>query len=296
MEKIFEKLLELGNDVKLDEKMEYHTSFRIGGPVKYFIIPNTLESFVSTYNFLKKIMEIKVVGKCTNILPSDEKMNIAILSTERIDRIEFKNDIVLCESGVPLKKLCLESMENSLSGFEKAYGIPGSVGGAVYMNAGAYGWVTAENIIYVEAFDGEKIIKLFPSEMEFSYRNSIFRKKKELVILRVAFKVINGDKEKIKIKMNEILKRRYTKQPLEFPSAGSVFKRPREDFYVGTAIENLGLKGYAIGDAQVSEKHAGFIINRGNAKAEEVKKLIEYIKNKIKNVYNVNLETEIEIW
>ncbi|MBO8160274.1 MAG: UDP-N-acetylmuramate dehydrogenase [Thermosipho sp. (in: Bacteria)] len=296
MEKIFEKLLELGNDVFLNDKMKYHTSFKIGGPVKYFVIPNSVETFIKTYELLSNIMEVKVVGKCTNILPKDERMDFAVISTERLDKIDFQDKKVVVESGTALKKLCIEMMEKGLSGLERAYGIPGSVGGAVYMNAGAYGWETAENVLYVEAFDGKKILKLELDEIDFSYRSSIFKKQNQLIILRVALKISTGEKSKIKDKMLEIIKKRYSKQPLEFPSAGSVFKRPKPDFYVGSTIEKLGLKGFSIGDAQISEKHAGFIINRGNASAVDVKKLIEFIKRKVKEKYNVELETEIEIW
>lgn len=296
MEKIFEKLLMLGNDVFVNEKMEHHTSFRIGGPVSFFVVPNSLESFIDTYNFIKNIMPVKIVGKCTNILPKDEKMEICVISTERLNNIEIKDNRVICGSGVSLKKLCIEAMEKGFSGFEKAYGIPGSVGGAVFMNAGAYGWETAESLDYVIAFDGEKLIKLNIDDLDFSYRNSIFKKEKNLIILKAAFHYSISEKEKVRKEMLEIIKRRIQKQPLEYPSAGSVFKRPKPDFYVGTAIEKLGFKGFTIGGAQVSKKHAGFIINLGNAKSRDVKEIIKVIKNKIKQEFNVNLETEIEIW
>jgi len=296
LEEIFEKLLMLGNDVFVNEKMEHHTSFRIGGPVGFYVIPNSIQSFIETYKFLSEKMPLKVVGKCTNILPRDEKMDISVISTEKLNNIEYQNNRIICESGVSLKKLCIEAMEKGFSGFEKAYGIPGSVGGAVYMNAGAYGWETAENLDYVIAFDGEKIIKLKVNNLDFSYRSSIFKKEKKLIILKAAFRYSLSEKEKIKREMLEIIQKRIQKQPLEFPSAGSVFKRPKPDFYVGTAIEKLGFKGFTIGGAQISEKHAGFIINLGNAKSKDVKEIIKVIKNKIRQEFNVNLETEIEIW
>ncbi|MDK2885857.1 MAG: UDP-N-acetylmuramate dehydrogenase [Thermosipho sp. (in: thermotogales)] len=296
LEKIFEKLLEIGNDVYLNEKMEYHTSFRIGGPVSLFVVPNSINAFIETYKFLSGKIQVKVVGKCTNILPKDEKMEIAVISTERLNNIDFQEDRIICESGVLLKKLCIEAMDKSLSGFEKAYGIPGSVGGAIYMNAGAYGWETAENLEYVVAFDGNKLIKLGVNELDLSYRSSIFKKREDLIILKASFRALKGEKEKIRDEMLDIIKKRYQKQPLEFPSAGSVFKRPKPDFYVGTAIEKLGFKGFTIGGAQVSKKHAGFIINLGDAKSKDVKEIIEIIKNKVKKEFNVDLETEIEIW
>jgi len=213
-----------------------------------------------------------------------------------MDDIFVDNEKIQVGAGLSFKKLCLVALENELSGFENAFGLPGSVGGAVYMNAGCYGWETAENIVEVVAFDGKDIIKLGKNEIGFGYRTSIFKSEKNLIILQATFKLKKGNKNEIYNLMLETMKKRYEKQPLEFPSAGSVFKRPRPDFYVGTAIESLGLKGFSIGGAQISEKHAGFIINKGGAKAEDVLKLIEYVKDKVREKYNVELETEIEIW
>lgn len=193
-----------------------------------------------------------------------------------------KNSVCL-----PWKMVCLDL---------KAYGLPGSVGGAIYMNAGCYGWETSERVVEIDVYDGKNIFTISNLEAEFEYRTSLFKKNKDLIILGAKFKLCPDNIEHIKSLMTETIRKRYEKQPLEYPSAGSVFKRPRPDFYVGTAIESLGLKGYSVGDAQVSEKHAGFIINKGNAKANDVFELMDFVKAKIKQAYQVDLETEIEIW
>ncbi|ANQ54382.1 UDP-N-acetylenolpyruvoylglucosamine reductase [Thermosipho sp. 1063] len=294
LKKIINILLELGNDVHTNEKLKCHVSFRIGGPVRLFVVPYSLESFVKTIKLFEG--NVRILGNGTNVLPKDDFMDYNILSTEKLTEIVFEKDLLVCESGLNLKRLCLYALQHGFSGFEKSYGIPGSVGGAVYMNAGAFGWETANLVEFVDVYDGNKIRRLSKSELDFSYRNSIFKKNKGLFILRVGFKIFEGDKQKIFLEMNDIIKKRVEKQPLEFPSAGSVFKRPKENFYVGSAIEKIGLKGFKIGGAMISEKHAGFIINYNNATSKDVKDIINHVKNKIYEAYKVNLETEIEIW
>ncbi|MCX7654254.1 MAG: UDP-N-acetylmuramate dehydrogenase [Fervidobacterium sp.] len=294
---VLEKLWEYGCDTLLKEELSAHVSFKIGGTVPIFVIPNNVDGLLNAINLIREEgMEFRILGKGTNILPLDGSLPFLVLSTERIDELIVEHDKIHVGAGASFKKLCLVALENELSGLEHAYGLPGSVGGAVYMNAGCYGWETADNILEVTAFDGRKVIKLTKNEINFSYRNSIFKIEKNMVILGATFKFSKGQKEKIKNLMLDTIKKRYEKQPLEYPSAGSVFKRPKPDFYVGTAIESLGLKGFSIGGAQISEKHAGFIINKGNAKAEDVISLIKYIRLKIKERYNIDLETEIEIW
>ncbi len=295
--KILETLWDYGCDLFLNEELADHVNFKLGGKVPLFAIPNSTNGFIETINLLNKEgIEFRVIGRGTNILPVDEPLPYVVVSTERIDDVFVDNEKIQVGAGLSFKKLCLVALENELSGFENAFGLPGSVGGAVYMNAGCYGWETAENIVEVVAFDGKDIIKLGKNEIGFGYRTSIFKSEKNLIILQATFKLKKGNKNEIYNLMLETMKKRYEKQPLEFPSAGSVFKRPRPDFYVGTAIESLGLKGFSIGGAQISEKHAGFIINKGGAKAEDVLKLIEYVKDKVREKYNVELETEIEIW
>lgn len=294
---ILEKLWEYGCDTLLNEELSAHVSFKIGGNVPLFVIPNSLDGLINTINLLKnEQVPFRILGKGTNILPSDGCLPFVTISTERIDDYTTYADRISIGAGASFKKLCLIALEHELSGLERAYGLPGSVGGAVYMNAGCYGWETAENILEVIAFDGQKIVKLTKDELNFSYRSSIFKTQKNMIILQATFKLSKGKKDDIYNLMIDTMRKRYEKQPLEYPSAGSVFKRPKPDFYVGTAIEALGLKGFSIGGAQISEKHAGFIINKGNAKAQDVFELINYVKSKIKEHYGVELETEVEIW
>ncbi|HPZ17518.1 MAG TPA: UDP-N-acetylmuramate dehydrogenase [Fervidobacterium sp.] len=295
--KLVEFLWDEGCDLLFNEPLSAHVSFRLGGKVRLFVIPNSLNSFiVAISSFKNEGIEYRIIGKGTNILPSDEYKDFIVVSTERIDEVKTSDGYVYSTAGTPFKKLCLFAMENGLSGLEKAYGLPGSVGGAIYMNAGCYGWETSERVVEIDVYDGKNIFTISNLEAEFEYRTSLFKKNKDLIILGAKFKLCPDNIEHIKSLMTETIRKRYEKQPLEYPSAGSVFKRPRPDFYVGTAIESLGLKGYSVGDAQVSEKHAGFIINKGNAKANDVFELMDFVKAKIKQAYQVDLETEIEIW
>lgn len=295
--KLLEYLWDNGCDVFVNETLGSHVSFRLGGKVPLFIIPSSLSGFIEAVKLFKsEDIPFRILGKGTNVIPKDGLMPFVVISTERLNDFKIENNRIFVEAGTSFKKLCLLALENELSGLEKAYGLPGSVGGAVYMNAGCYGWETAECISEVLAFDGNSIVKLLRNDLDFSYRSSIFKKHNELIILQATFQLKKGNSELIRSEMLDIMKKRYEKQPLEYPSAGSVFKRPRPDFYVGTAIESLGLKGFKIGGAQVSEKHAGFIVNSGGAKSEDVLKLIEFIRAKVKEAYNVELETEVEIW
>ncbi|QTA37817.1 UDP-N-acetylmuramate dehydrogenase [Thermosipho ferrireducens] len=296
MEKVLERLMQSGIDVYINEPLRCHTSFRIGGPAKYYVVPYTVEGLIETLNILKRIIPVKILGRGTNVLPSDESMELAVVSTEKLNKISIEGNFITCEGGVPLKKLCLVAKEASLSGLERAFGIPGSVGGAIFMNAGAFGWEIAETLVSVRIYDGNKFVDLKKEEMQFGYRTSIFKKRRDFLILSATFKLIEGDRRNIENEMVKIMKKRYEKQPLEIPSAGSIFKRPKPDFYVGSTLEKLGFKGFRVGDAKVSEKHAGFIVNCGNAKAEDVKKLINIIKERVKKEYNIVLETEVEIW
>ncbi|AAD36780.1 UDP-N-acetylenolpyruvoylglucosamine reductase [Thermotoga maritima MSB8] len=276
------------------EKLSCHTSIKIGGRVKYLVLPNDVFSLERAITVLKDL-PFQIMGLGTNLLVQDEDLDIAVLKTERLNQIEIKGEKVLVESGTPLKRLCLFLMEAELGGLEFAYGIPGSVGGAIYMNAGAYGGEIGEFVEAVEVLrDGEKTW-LSRNEIFFGYRDSTFKREK-LIITRVMMSFKKEKKETIKAKMDDYMRRRLEKQPLDLPSAGSVFKRPREDFYVGKAIESLGLKGYRIGGAQISEKHAGFIVNAGSATFDDVMKLIDFVRKKVKEKYGVELETEVEIW
>ncbi|WP_448516430.1 UDP-N-acetylmuramate dehydrogenase [Pseudothermotoga sp.] len=274
-----------------DEPLSLHTSFKIGGPARLFLVPESLEQFLCA---LKLFPGAKLLGKGTNVLAPDEGVDV-VISTLGLNDFRFDGNLLVSEAGVLLSKLCIESAQRGLSGLEFSYGIPGTIGGAIFMNAGAYGGQMADVVEWVECFDGEHVRVLHRDQLEFSYRNSIF-KKRNWVVLRACLSLKKSDAEVVRSKMEEIMRRRLETQPLDLPSAGSFFKRPRNDFYVGKAIEQLGLKGYRVGDAQISTKHAGFIVNVGSATAKDVIVLAQTVKELIEKHFNVVLEPEVDIW
>lgn len=274
-----------------DEPLSFHTSFKIGGPAKLFLVPESVEQLLCA---LKLFPNAKILGKGTNVLAPDEGVDV-VINTLNLNRFHFEGEYLISEAGALLSKLCVEAAHRGLSGLEFAYGIPGTIGGAVFMNAGAYGGQMADVVEWVEFFDGERTLILDRAQLEFSYRDSIFKRKK-WVILRVCLRLTKSSSDEVRSRMEEILKRRSETQPLDVPSAGSFFKRPRQDFYVGKAIEQLGLKGYRIGDAQISPKHAGFIVNVGSATAKDVLTLAETVRNLVEKHFNVVLEPEVDVW
>lgn len=279
-----------------NEPMSKHTSFKIGGPAKLFVSPadsNTLSELITNC----KNYDIPTVyfGNGSNILFNDYGFDGVVISTSRMTEISLQDEnIIECGSGVKNSVLCQFALENSLSGFEFLWGIPGTVGGAAFMNAGAYGGEIKDVIVgceYITA-DGE-IKEMSSDEMDLSYRHSIFSENGG-IITKVRLRGRLDNKEVIRTLMDELMDRRRTKQPLEFPSAGSVFKRP-EGYFAAALIEECGLKGESVGGAQVSEKHSGFIINTGNATASDVKQLVEIIKETVFMQKGVQLECEIRV-
>lgn len=276
----------------LNEPMSRHTTFKIGG---------NAEVFVSIYSTEELIFVIKsanefcvpyfVLGAGSNLLVSDNGIEGAVIKLCGED-IKTDGDEITCLASVKLSKVCVSALENSLTGLEFAYGIPGSVGGAVFMNAGAYGGEMSQVVKSAECVDNFGNIKTVSAEdMKFGYRTSIF-KNSSFVITKVTFKLNKGETNEIKSKMNDLLTRRKQKQPLEYPSAGSTFKRP-QGYFAGTLIEKNNLKGVSCGGAQVSSKHAGFVINTGNATAKDVKNLIKKIQDTVYENDGVHLETEV---
>ena len=279
-----------------NEPLSKHTSFKIGGPAKLFVSPadsNTLSELITNC----KNYDIPTVyfGNGSNILFNDYGFDGVVISTSRMTEISLQDEnIIECGSGVKNSVLCQFALENSLSGFEFLWGIPGTVGGAAFMNAGAYGGEIKDVIVgceYITA-DGE-IKEMSSDEMDLSYRHSIFSENGG-IITKVRLRGRLDNKEVIRALMDELMDRRRTKQPLEFPSAGSVFKRP-EGYFAAALIEECGLKGESVGGAQVSEKHSGFIINTGNATASDVKQLVEIIKETVFMQKGVQLECEIRV-
>ena len=277
--------------------MKNHTSFRIGGPAELFIEPKTEKELSAV---LKKCRENKteyiIIGNGSNLLVSDDGISKAVIRLYgEFEKIELLDETtVKAGAGASLGSLCRFALENSLSGLEFAFGIPGSVGGAAFMNAGAYGGEMKDVVLSCSHIDREGNTGVFSKEqLGFSYRNSVYGEN-GFVVTGVTFKLQKGEKGAIEEKMNDLLSRRKGKQPLSFPSAGSVFKRP-EGYFAGALIEQSGLKGKTVGGAQVSEKHAGFIVNIGSATCKDVKDLIEYCQKTVFDNFGVKLETEIKL-
>ena len=276
-----------------NEPMRNHTSFKIGGNADVLIRVKNTEELKNTLILSKKYgVPSFVIGRGSNLLVSDGGIEGAVISLCDMDGIEADGERIICGAGASLSSVCRAACENSLTGLEFAFGIPGSVGGALYMNAGAYGGemsYVVESAEYID-FDGNTG-KIANAEMRLGYRTSVFMTC-EKIITKVIFNLKKGDKKAILERMNELIKRRKQKQPLEFPSAGSTFKRP-EGYFAGALIEKNGLKGAKIGGAMVSEKHAGFIINYDNASCNDVKSLIKQVQDKVYENDGVMLSPEV---
>lgn len=278
-----------------DEPMSRHTSFRIGGPCKLFVSPESSEGFVDSYELAKQHgISVYVLGRGSNVLFEDCGFDGIVLSTEKLSSVTIDGNRLIAGSGASFTHIAAVARDAGLSGLEFAYGIPGSVGGAVYMNAGAYGGEVSDCLASSTAFvaDDSRIICVEGKDHNFGYRTSIYKQKGNCVILSAEFELERGNVEDIRAKMEDLMGRRKSKQPLEYPSAGSVFKRPK-GYFVGQMIEELGLKGHSVGGAQISEKHAGFIINKDKATCKDVKDLIAFVKEKVKESYGVDLECEV---
>lgn len=282
---------------KEDEPMSAHTTFKIGGPADIFVQPASEGALAKLIAFCnEKEIPFYVLGNGSNLLVSDlgiEGVVIHIAGGFADFSIDGVNEIT-CGSGLRLSLLCSYALENGLTGLEFAWGIPGLVGGAVYMNAGAYDSEISNVITECRCItlDG-KFETLTADKLKLGYRTSIFKEKKNRVITSAKFQLYPGDTEKIRNRMDELMMRRKSKQPLEFPSAGSTFKRPTGNF-AGTLIETCGLKGFTVGGAQVSEKHAGFVINTGGATASDVKRVIEAVSEKVFLETSIKIEPEVE--
>lgn len=276
------------------EPLSRHTTFKIGGNAQMFVTVSNTEQLSAVLTACKLCdIPLFILGKGSNLLISDNGMRGVVLTLDgEFKDISIKENKITCGAGVNLAKLCTFALSNSLSGLEFAYGIPGSVGGAVYMNAGAYGGEmkdVIESVTHITK-DGE-IVTLSKDELNFSYRHSVYKDTGD-IILSATFALSKVIKSDIKDKMDDFMNRRKTKQPLEYPSAGSVFKRPQGNF-AGTLIEQCGLKGTSVGGAQVSVKHAGFIINTGDATCKDVLDLVKLVQDTVKEKTGYFLEREI---
>lgn len=280
--------------LKKSEPLSLHSSFKIGGAADLFLVPSSETALAALAGMIKETgARAFFLGNGTNLLFSDEGFRGAVVSLCELRKIEINGERVSVGAGTPLVTLCKAARDASLSGLEKLYGIPGTVGGAVYMNAGAYGGVTADSLVsstYLDLGD-MSVHSITRDEHAFDYRDSVY-KHTNRIILSAEFELSRGDADEITAQMNDIMGRRVSKQPLEYPSAGSVFKRP-EGRFAGQMIEESGLKGYGIGGAEVSEKHAGFIINKGGARCADVLALIGHINDVMEKNYGQHLECEV---
>ncbi len=283
------------NQIKIDEPMSRHTTFGIGGPADCFLMPETVEELrliIKTAH--KHHVPLFILGGGANLLVRDKGIRGAVVSTTRLQRIERDGDLLHVTSGVATARVAREAMAQGLSGMEFAGGIPGTIGGAAYMNAGAYGGEMAKIIVSATTCDESGDFIIHPiKELGYGYRHSPFMDSKEIIV-DITLKLKPGNQKDIQALMDDFNQRRTSKQPLDKRSAGSTFKRP-DGHFVGQMLEELGLKGFSVGDAQVSEKHAGFLINNGRASCRDMLSLIEEVQRRVKDAYGVDLHTEVEI-
>ena len=281
--------------IRENEPMKLHTTFRVGGPTDVLVTPDT-ESLPEVIALCKKYnFPYYVVGNGSNLLVGDNGIRgVVIAMTNRIGDIVCDGEVITAGAGCTLAQIAVIAAGNGLAGFEFAAGIPGTLGGAVVMNAGAYGGEMKDVITSAVVLDRDGNRKeLSVEELDLRYRHSCILEN-DYVVLRVTMKLHRGKVNEIRAKMAELREQRVTKQPLEYPSAGSTFKRP-EGYFAGKLIMEAGLRGYQVGDAQVAEKHCGFVINRGNAKAADIIRLMQDVSEKVEEQFGVKLEPEVKM-
>lgn len=288
---LFDDLIKITakENIFINEPMSKHTTFKTGGLADYLVIPQNKEEMIK---LLKLKTNKTIIGNGSNLLVKDGGIRGLVIKTTALKNYKVEEECIVAEAGILLSKLSNIAKENSLTGIEFACGIPGTLGGAVMMNASCYGGEISDIVKETEYADIDgNVYKT--KEHDFGYRKSMFTDK-NFTILESKIELKRGNQEEIEEKMKELMKSRNEKQPVDMPSAGSTFKRP-EGYFAGKLIEDSGLKGYTIGGAQVSTKHAGFVINKGGATSEDILKLIKHIQNKVKNEFGVDLEPEVRI-
>lgn len=296
IEKIIQKAEKYGCDVLHNENLKNHTTFKIGGPCKAFISINSSEC-------LRELIQLAedfnypyfVLGKGSNLLFDDRGYNGVIfhLGSDFSSVSLIDDTTIKAEAGCSLMNVCRFAYENGLGGLEFAFGIPGTVGGAVYMNAGAYGGEIKDVLVSVKAINNGNMSEISVDDMDLSYRHSVFQQN-DFIVTEAVFKLIKKEKSEIKSLMDDYLNRRKSKQPLEYPNGGSTFKRPTGQF-AGKLIEDCGLRGFCVGNAEVSNKHCGFVVNKGNATFKDVTELIKKVQETVKEKTGYFLECEVEI-
>ncbi len=281
--------------VLIDEPMSRHTTFRIGGPADYFVRPSGSEEIKETIAICRDAsVPYYILGNGSNLLVGDKGYRGVIIQIYRnMDAVRTEGNRIYAQAGALLSKIAAEALKNGLTGFEFASGIPGTLGGAVMMNAGAYGGEMKHILESAEIITPEgQCMELKAGELKLGYRTSIVAAN-HYIVLGAVIRLASGDREDIQAYMEDLKRRRVTKQPLEYPSAGSTFKRP-EGYFAGKLIEEAGLRGFQIGDAQVSEKHCGFVINKGNATAADIISLMEKVADRVEATAGVRLEPEVK--
>ena len=281
--------------VLVDEPMKQHTTFRVGGNADYFVMPQSAEEVKNIVALCKEAdMPYYILGNGSNLLVGDKGYRGVIIQIyKEMNHIRIDGDKVIAQAGALLSRVGTATLEAELTGFEFAAGIPGTVGGAVFMNAGAYGGEMKDIIANATVLtqDGD-IVTINKEDLELGYRTSVIAKK-GYVVLEAEYQLQKGDKEAIRARMDELKVQRVTKQPLEYPSAGSTFKRP-EGYFAGKLIQDAGLRGFQVGGAQVSEKHCGFVINKDQATAADIQELMRQVSDKVMQEFGVKLEPEVK--
>ena len=299
-EKLAALCQEKGIPVLWDEPMKYHTSFKIGGPAAVMCIPKDSDQLFCALDFARREnLPVWYVGNGSNLLVKDERIDgmVILLDSEFGGEIAVEGETLIAPSGKKLSAVCAAAAKESLTGLEFAWGIPGSVGGAVYMNAGAYGGEMKDCLLWAEYLSPQgKIVHLSKEDLALSYRHSCFMQPqyKDCCIVRAAFSLTKGEPEAIRQQMDHVMEQRKAKQPLEYPSAGSTFKRPQGAF-AAQLIDQCGLRGTQVGGAQVSTKHAGFVINLGDACCNDVLNLTAQVRECVKQQTGYELELEVRL-
>lgn len=287
----------VGNDQILTmEPLKKHTTFRIGGPARYFVRPKTTKEIIELISYCQENdLPYFILGKGSNLLVSDQGYSGMIIQLlQNYSDIQIEGNMIVAQSGALLSAIAGKAAAHSLGGMEFAAGIPGTIGGAVFMNAGAYDGEIRQVLVQAEVLDREGQVRILTNEqLELGYRTSIV-KKMGYVVLRIWLRLEDREESLVRARIEELRKARIAKQPLEYPSAGSTFKRPA-GYFAGKLIMDAGLAGLQVGDAQVSEKHCGFVINRGNATAAQTLELISTVQKQVKDKFQVDLEMEVQM-
>lgn len=294
---LYNELLKIMSEeqVKTEEPMKNHTTFRVGGPAEFFVMPRSAEEVKKVIDLCRReSFPYYIIGNGSNLLVSDQGYRGVVLQIyKEMSYIEIEENVIVAQAGALLSAIANKALENGLTGFEFAAGIPGTLGGACVMNAGAYGGEMKDVLEEVTVLTEEGEVLIIPKEnLELGYRTSIIARK-GYIVLEARIQLREGEKEAIKSLMEELKDKRVSKQPLEYPSAGGTFKRP-EGYFAGKLIQDAGLRGFSVGGAQVSEKHCGFVINRENATAADVAELMRQVSARVEEEFGVKLEPEVK--